>query len=87
MYKLPFCPSYLVYLVSPCDSLHWFRPTHYTAVLTLPAPSSPLLAERELAQMKSGVEDIDCCCGNVSDDAEYGDASVSAGIGKIRGLK
>ena len=83
MYKLPFCPFYLVYLVSPCDSLHWFRPTHYTAVLTLSAPSSPLLTESKLAQVKSRVEDIDCCCGRVSDDAERGDASVSAGISRI----
>ena len=66
-----------------CHTLYWCRPTHYTAVLTLSAPSSPLLTESKLAQVKSRVEDIDCCCGHVSNDAEHGDASVSAGIGKI----
>jgi hypothetical protein len=69
--------------VRVCHTLYWCRPTHYTAVLTLSAPSSPLLTESKLSQVKSRVEDIDCCCGHVSDDAEHGDASVSAGIGKI----
>jgi hypothetical protein len=71
--------------VRVCHTLYWCRPTHYTAVLTLSAPSSPLLTESKLAQVKSRVEDIDCCCGRVSDDAERGDASVSAGIGRIVG--
>ena len=66
-----------------CHTLYWCRPTHYTAVLTLSAPSSPLLTESKLAQVKSRVEDIDCCCDRVPDDAGYGDASVSAGISRI----